>query len=527
MAFLFDFPQELFDRVLDEYVAITPLPEVFRARVVCRVFHRHIDHALLAETPASVYHYTDAHAQPSIPWQDGPRSFLDRYSYKLLLNHCKTNRGMNAHYIRLIHDLVDRLLLSADGQTNASNVAFREKYLKDLCRGISFAGDSAANYLLYKSMNKRKGRCMWPPSPDQDFRKYDHEASGDFLNGDILAAAAAVGHRDAVHTLLENGVGLWKTLTHLGCPIKLAAVNNQIGALFEIMEAAKTRLNKKGKSTWITLTPIKQAIESAVDVNAGASVCLLREFLLTLRERTQEAPEYSREGLDRMIALRAVPIGNARYVMPWLEESASKDTRAKHEENVKTVLVSACTAGQTRLVQNILDDTPGFESLYLELSMLAAQHGYRTLIDLFQGYGVVIEPQHLFRALDGRDEIRVESADLSKTYFLIVQHMINIGAAVDVLTLKRCEMLATELFRNRKIDDNAKHVSRTDKAMCIILVAHTAMKHVERSVLKSQFYTKNFLKVVLNGRIKVPYAPLPFTEMAREVIEWIETPEPE
>ncbi|KAL7774176.1 hypothetical protein CFE70_005088 [Pyrenophora teres f. teres 0-1] len=517
MAFLFDFPQELFDQILDEYVTITPLPEVFRARVVCRAFHRHIDHALLAETPAQVYRHTDAHAQPAIPWLSGPRSFLKKNSYKFLLNHCKDNRGTNIEYTKLV--------LSADGQIRAPDIALRERYLEDICRGTGFVGEPT-DYLLGKNVNKYK-RDREFPSSDGNSRTYYYGMFSEILNGDMLAAAAAVGHRDAVHSLLAHGVSLQQTNNHLGCPIKLAAVNNQIRVLFEILEWAKGRLNEGGKSTWVTLTPIKQAIEYAVDANAGASVCMLQEFLLTLGERTQEAPEYSKDGLERMIAVRAASNGNARYVMPWLEESASKNSQDKHKENLKTVLVLACTAGQTKLVQRILDVSSGPEDFCLELSMLAAQHGHRALIDLFQTYGVVMGPQHLLKSLEGTVENRIETADPSKTYFLIVQHMINSGVAVDLHILKRCEMLATELFRNRYISDYTKHISRTDKAMATILVAHTAMNHVKRSVLKDQFYTKTFFKVVLNGRHKVPYAPLPFTDMAREVVEWIESPEPE
>jgi hypothetical protein len=68
-------------------------------------------------------------------------------------------------------------------------------------------------------------------------------------------------------------------------------------------------------------------------------------------------------------------------------------------------------------------------------------------------------------------------------------------------------------------------INTADGINTTILVAHQLILQ-QQTALKLKFNMKFVVKRVANGKITAPTYPIPFLEMAKEVVEWLEAPKP-
>jgi hypothetical protein len=102
----------------------------------------------------------------------------------------------------------------------------------------------------------------------------------------------------------------------------------------------------------------------------------------------------------------------------------------------------------------------------------------------------------------------------------MVHHLIEAGVAVVSLVLGNFESRASRVLKARH-NFHKVHKCISEGAMVTILIAREAMRTVSRHELKQFGSIKLLLRLVLNGKLKVPTEPLPFEEMAKEVIDWL------
>jgi hypothetical protein len=73
------------------------------------------------------------------------------------------------------------------------------------------------------------------------------------------------------------------------------------------------------------------------------------------------------------------------------------------------------------------------------------------------------------------------------------------------------------------------HVNITNAVITVVLVAVEIKKYFSCEMMKSKGGSiQMVLRLVVNGRLHVPTEPLPFRQLAHEVIEWtqeVDTPE--
>jgi hypothetical protein len=159
----------------------------------------------------------------------------------------------------------------------------------------------------------------------------------------------------------------------------------------------------------------------------------------------------------------------------------------------------------------------------------AIQQGHRVMVELFRAYGVDLQPDHLVDCLGKpkhpldrfeSSSIRVSVNPKPRGCIHMVQHLLNAGVAVDGEVFKRCEEWASNVLKARH-DFKKAQSSISEGAMVTIIIAREAMSRLKKEELNASGSVKLLLKLVLNGRIKVPTAPLPFEEMAKEVYAWL------
>jgi hypothetical protein len=188
-------------------------------------------------------------------------------------------------------------------------------------------------------------------------------------------------------------------------------------------------------------------------------------------------------------------------------------------------LLQVCVASRIEIVQYFLEQgklfwSYEFSSGSMARAMdpnnnplnLAMLHGHRALINLYIQSGGKIFTHHLAVAMEN-------PWSLSPIY-LMIQHLIDAGASVDEDILKRCEGRASYIQKaiyKRKTVYNCL----TNSTMTVILIAHEASKHLSPDHLQKCSSVRLLLRYFINGKIKVPFAPKPFLEMAHEIMEII------
>jgi hypothetical protein len=55
--------------------------------------------------------------------------------------------------------------------------------------------------------------------------------------------------------------------------------------------------------------------------------------------------------------------------------------------------------------------------------------------------------------------------------------------------------------------------------MTAILIAHEAIEHLSRATLRRHSSMRLLLRLIVSGRVEVPTEPMPFQDMAEEVLE--------
>jgi hypothetical protein len=145
------------------------------------------------------------------------------------------------------------------------------------------------------------------------------------------------------------------------------------------------------------------------------------------------------------------------------------------------------------------------------------------VVDTLRNHGALLRSEHL---IDGSADLYThtraskEKQGILRARFFMVHHLVRAGVAVDSLALEHLEKRASRVLKARH-DFHKAHACVSDGAMVTVLVAREAMRSVSQRELKRFGSIKLLLKLVLNGKMKVPTMPLPFEEMAREVCDWM------
>ncbi|EAT80078.1 hypothetical protein SNOG_12780 [Parastagonospora nodorum SN15] len=149
---------------------------------------------------------------------------------------------------------------------------------------------------------------------------------------------------------------------------------------------------------------------------------------------------------------------------------------------------------------------------------LAAGYGYRSMIELYIGHCNAIASQILVNAMS-----RCMLHDQTRLAFTTVQYLLQAGALVDDLVLQRCEARTSYVQRAIYKRGNI-HCCITGGAMTITLIAHEAMKQLPWATLYRYVAIKMLLRIIANGKVKVPTEPMPFHAMVKDVIGWLKSP---
>ena len=105
----------------------------------------------------------------------------------------------------------------------------------------------------------------------------------------------------------------------------------------------------------------------------------------------------------------------------------------------------------------------------------------------------------------------------------MIRHLLKRGAVVDEQALGMAECIASNAMRAVYNPDQIQ-VNIADAVSTVVLVAHESVGRQAEKKLKMN--AKIALKRVVNGKLVVPTRPLPFVNMAKEVIEWLEATKP-
>ncbi|KAH3951874.1 hypothetical protein HBI56_149530 [Parastagonospora nodorum] len=173
---------------------------------------------------------------------------------------------------------------------------------------------------------------------------------------------------------------------------------------------------------------------------------------------------------------------------------------------------AACVAGRTNVLRFLL------ENKFLIGVALAAGYGYRSMIELYIGHCNAIASQILVNAMS-----RCMLHDQTRLAFTTVQYLLQAGALVDDLVLQRCEARTSYVQRAIYKRGNI-HCCITGGAMTITLIAHEAMKQLPWATLYRYVAIKMLLRIIANGKVKVPTEPMPFHAMVKDVIGWLKSP---
>jgi hypothetical protein len=89
---------------------------------------------------------------------------------------------------------------------------------------------------------------------------------------------------------------------------------------------------------------------------------------------------------------------------------------------------------------------------------------------------------------------------------------------VDDLVLQKCEGRTSYILRAIYNRDKM-YCCIADGAMTAILVAHEAIEHLSRATLRRYGSMRLLLRLIVSGKVEVLTEPMPFQDMAEEVLE--------
>jgi hypothetical protein len=590
---LAELPGELFNEVIAFFLETANLPDLFRARAVCRAFAAPINHHLLSNIPLKVFETYHESARPT--FQDNERGtykFLDANAETLLFNHAKASTEPDV--VKGLNDLVKELLGFSSEEDNTEEL--RDQYLRDLSRSYRsnfwFIDTELTRSFVADIMPTEK--LMWYTLQKLESMQIVREEERQEVVSTLLAAAAAVGNANAVACYLALGGDIFEQLEIFSSPIAGAACTGKSEILRMLLGEVKqdvlatssthcgdkcrwhckvhwlfwnftrdTRLVVNSSQTETAMILIKFMQENfprwLLDEQEPYFVQAMRtssldmvKLLIEAESSASHAPveveyttskdpveaEHSTFDHDDLSMLARFASVHAKDFLtdPEKKQQQHRDVMAKVQQKNHMLIGAhaACVAGRTDIVQYLLEQrhiawTTLFHTRDSELVYtpepattiaLAAQYGHRALINLYVKQGNTIAPCVLNDALSrplGRDLYQTPTP-----VFLMVQHLISIGAVVDEETLHTCEGRTGRIQVCLYKPD--QHCYITDGAMTATLLAHEAMKHLPRETLQRYGSIKLLLRKVANGKVKVPTEPMPFLEMAKEVLEWLRGP---
>jgi hypothetical protein len=422
-------------------------------------------------------------------------------------------------YPNFINQVADDLVkLAKVGEEDV--VAAREAYVCDLSRAYASL-NGTVDYLLTECDKKN------PPWGNQDYMTPITQT-----DTDSLAASAAVGNIDAIHHFSDIGGRALELVTTevigttcLHCfhsPLMAAASTGQFEAVRVLMQLADKDLPAFRERQLDPDNALLDRLEKAITlaIKANNFHCALA-ILAFARKNVQ--PSYDHHLRGRTL-VRAMKYGCLDVLKSILDEKKSDDSH--HTEHSKEGICHVLICGRSNIVRYLLtENLLSFHSKFgLERDHrltgtpmeLAVKFGHSVIIDLLLEAGDVLKPSHIVIALTN---ILNKKSENMRAAFFTIHHLIKKGAVLDRHSLEVFEAYAGKILRLRY--NKEVHVNITNAVMTVVLVAVEIGKNFCREVMKAKGGSiKMVLRLVVNGRLRVPTEPLPFHQLAQEVVEW-------
>lgn len=557
MPSLLELPTEIFEEVIIALSKVTNLPDMFRARAFCRTFASFVNHRLIAETPLEAFKPYRSHVRAILCRDRGPYMFLDANLEDLLFHHTKAS--MDFEDASHLNGIFDKLGFSSEKDKTETN---RDQYLRDLCRAYicSSIDLSASEGLTTTAEPKPKWRTL-------DILEYlgavDQQVKQQVIST-LLAVAAAVGNSEAVAHYLAQGSQILAKLDYFGTPLIAAACTGQSKILCTFLKethqdvlavsasCTHTRSCMAGCKDHLLFWSFTAAIRAAVDFNQPEAALTLFTFTQKNFPKwllDEQSPYFvhamrtasldmvklliQAEGFGSKVSTNCTnsTVNEAFKNQRFREAQKMLDNNAvpKNAQGKDHMLMgahAACIAGRTRVIQHLLDQGHiTWNTIYHKRDReatntvaLVTQYDHRALVDLYINQGNLITSRDLLNALTRP----LSNDQISPPVFLMVHHLIRAGTVVDEQTLQTCESRTGRI--QVRIYKQDMYCCITDGAMTATLLAHEAMKHLPQLYFQSYGSIKLFLRNIINGKLKVPTEPMPFREMATEVMAWLKGP---
>jgi hypothetical protein len=368
------------------------------------------------------------------------------------------------------------------------------------------------------------------------FDEYVQRFTFEVLNSsDLLAAAAVVGDISTVQRYISEGVSVLNQYQSGLCnPIVAAASVGNVDSLKVLLAQATKEIDNIGpevsqwkqRPSWqfpprrsselFARFPLGNAAKAAIDAKKGESAIMLIEFL----------PEYFRQCNGRQMGSHSFFVdaldSGSIDIADWLLKHRSGDIKSNDSKICELHLAfgRAVASGDIAIVRYLLESNlvkpntsmKGFpEHDNVDPLTLAVLHGHRAMIKLFLDYSVRLKSSHFSAALDCE----------KPHVFLTVQCLFELGVLVDMSAIDTCESLSEKLIRQKY---KKRHESRmtgvTNLLMTLVLMGMKMREQTPANLC----YRANFLAVLLADiaaeTVPVPTAPLPFKDIAADVIAW-------
>ncbi|KAF1832675.1 hypothetical protein BDW02DRAFT_599716 [Decorospora gaudefroyi] len=528
MSRLLDLPAELSQLVL---VQVGPeFSHMLYAHSVCRVFAEHFNYELLANTTASKYNEYFYLATTSLdlsPVYSPLTAFLKLHAGTFLFHDTLRPRGVNMTYPNIINHVANTLLQLTDVSEGDVD-AVRRDYVCDLSQAFAALNEDTVRILL----GGPNGMYMNRPDSMTPVKQ---------TPSNYMAAAAAVGNIDVMRHFFARGgsaihVDRGPSLDRFkgfDSPIKAAASTRNtevVKALLKIAEKELIALRKgyhprAGNERLLAFPEVLlssdlssfRALDEAMTLAMMAGDAQSALAILTfLREQFPDHLE--KYGKPRSVLVRAMAIGCLDLFIYLSEKEAPSP--ADLMEGTRRAL----KYGRSVIIHYLL--TKDIISLNAHLHphrkqprlsgtplSLAVKCNHLRLVQQLINAGAQVSPTHLTDAL---------TRLVHKPTFPMLQKLIDNGATADTNVLEFFE----KKYRGHSMqyDYNTKSfIWKTNPGMTTVLMAVEFKKSLSRqTVLREARNTKFILQLIVDGKLHVPDEPMPFRQLAQDVLGWLE-----
>jgi len=374
----------------------------------------------------------------------------------------------------------------------------------------------------YQKVRNMSGQTDWF-SVDFSEQHIRYLSSGRQTLDDKLAAAAAVGNIAAVHQFLECGANPSNSKEEgLFNPIVAAAITGKVECLSALLNHVKTSDRAQGNPNG-GLNKVLNLIELAVprailNSHPDAAVFLLKYYETHSTANTEDV-----DRLRRDCRTKAAKLGYIDLLKAVIDRRA--DTNMfEYYDNLQNAACVAITQGRATILKYFLEKriitiwttSPFRQFLATDPMRLAIRSRQENIVNLLLSFGARAPPLAAFLPA------QKNGRQLQIPVYHIVRCLLDAGAFVDRPCPKYCEALSKHIVCSYRAHDESR-CGLTDLTKTVVVISNAIREQLHSS---EEIYgsTRTVLKMVVVGTISVPSGPLPFREIAEDVLEWLNAP---